>query len=80
MLYYQHKYGGVYLFMYNAINKSNNDENMVVYKHVYPFEEKIYVRNNEEFNLSYRLLCQDELNILLNKDREEFKKYIISKK
>lgn len=78
--YYKHKYGGIYLFLDIAKNKNNNDELMVVYQHVYPFDKVTYVRKKEEFDCSNQLLTKEQLEIELAKPREEFKKEIIDTK
>jgi hypothetical protein len=76
--YYKHKYGGIYLLIDIAKNKSNNDEIMVVYQHIYPFEKATYVRKKEEFDSSNRLLTKEELEIELLKPRDEFQKEIMN--
>lgn len=78
--YYKHKYGGIYCLLMDAINKSNNDEIMVVYKHIYPFDEKIYVRNKGEFFDNNVLISKEQFNSELAKPREEFQKEIMAKK
>ena len=78
--FYKHKYGGIYaLFADNIQNKSNN-EIMVIYEHVYPFPQKIYTRNQDEFYLSNRELSKDELMVELNKNRLDFQKEINNEK
>jgi hypothetical protein len=36
--YYQHEYGGIYMYLNTVVNKSDNDEKMILYEHVYPFK------------------------------------------
>ncbi len=78
--YYKHKYGGIYCKLKEAINKDNNDELMVVYEHVYPFDTKVYVRNKEDFYNSNKFQTNEQLNIELAKPRDEIQKEIMDKK
>jgi hypothetical protein len=78
--YYKHKYGGIYCLLSEAKNKSNNDEVMIVYEHVYPFEKAVYVRNKDQFFNSNILLTKEQLDIELSKPQNEFQKEIMDKK
>lgn len=78
--YYKHKYGGIYCLLSEAKNKSNNDEVMIVYEHVYPFEKAVYVRNKDEFFNSNVLLTKEQLDIELSKPQNDFQKEIMDKK
>jgi hypothetical protein len=78
--YYKHKYGGIYCLLSEAKNKSNNDEVVVVYEHVYPFEKAMYVRNRDEFFNNNFLLTKEQLEVELLKPRDEFQKEIENKK
>lgn len=78
--YYQHKYGGIYMYIDTVTNKSNNDQSMVLYKHIYPFEKKTYVKNKHEFDESNKKISTEELDQLLSKPKELFQKEIIEKK
>jgi hypothetical protein len=78
--YYQHKYGGIYVYRDTVINKSNNDEEMILYEHVYPFNKKFYVKKKQEFNESNKLLSSEELDLLLSKSKDDFQKEITEKK
>lgn len=78
--YYKHKYGGIYCLLSEAKNKSNNDEVMIVYEHVYPFEKAVYVRNKDEFFNSNILLTKEQLDIELSKPQNDFQKEIMDKK
>lgn len=75
--YYKHKYGGIYCLLTDAKNKTN-DDTMVIYEHVYPFEKAIYTRNKEEFFNSNELLSEEELKKELLKPRDEFQQEIAS--
>ncbi len=78
--YYKHKYGGIYCLLSEAKNKSNNDEVVVVYEHVYPFQKAVYVRNKDEFFNCNILLTKEQLEVELLKPRDEFQKEIENKK
>ncbi len=76
--YYKHKYGGIYQFLYLAYNKSDNCKEMIVFKHVYPFDNpKIYVRDKNDFYTNYKLLSNSELKIELSKEKEIFQNEIV---
>ncbi len=78
--YYKHKYGGIYCLLSEAKNKSNSDEVMVVYEHVYPFEKAVYVRNKDEFFNSNVLLTKEQFDLELSKSQDDFQKEITDKK
>lgn len=78
--YYKHKYGGIYCLLFEAVNKSNNDEEVVVYEHVYPFEKKNYVRNKNEFYSNNYILTEEQLKVELSKPQIEFQKEIMNNK
>jgi hypothetical protein len=78
--YYKHKYGGIYCLLSEAINKSNNDEIMVIYEHVYPFTKATYVRRKDEFFNSNTILTDEQLERELSRDREEFQNEITHNK
>jgi hypothetical protein len=78
--YYKHKYGGIYCLLSDAKNKSNNDEIMVIYEHVYPFEKAVYVRNKDEFYNSNIPLTKEQLNVELSKPIDVFQREITDKK
>lgn len=79
MTHYKHKYGGIYRYITDALNKENNQE-FVVYEHVYPFPKSIYCRNKNEFYASNTLLNEDQLQFELSKPREEFQNEITNSK
>jgi hypothetical protein len=78
--YYQHKYGGVYLYINTVKNKSDHDEDMILYQHVYPFNKETYVRRKTEFDISNKQISNEQLDELLSKPKEEFQKEIKEKK
>lgn len=46
--YVQHRYGGVYQFVGHATDTSTGQE-VVVYAHVWPFDDKLFTRPSSEF-------------------------------
>ena len=73
--YYRHKYGGIYKFITHAIN-ADDKSSMTVYKHVYPFEEKIYVRKTDEFMKKFSEISDKEFELEMSKQREKFQEEI----
>ena len=73
--HYKHKYGGIYKFITHAIY-ANDKSSMTVYKHIYPFEEKIYVRRTDEFVKKFSEISNEELELEMSKQREIFQEEI----
>jgi hypothetical protein len=78
--FYQHRYGGIYIV--HGISTSTVDKSkVVVYHHVYPFENQMWHRPYDEWcDGRFRKLENDEKYELLKRDREEFQKEITTKK
>jgi len=78
--HYQHRYGGVY-FVTGVATHTSTKERLVIYDHVYPFEEHTWARPLEEFTEErFTLLNSEQLITLLNRDRETFKSEITAAK
>ena len=78
--YYQHKYGGVYLYLGKIINKTD-DQELIHYKHIYPFEESEAVRSYYDFGESFKNITEEEYhNIKSSKSTEEFQQQITEDK
>lgn len=70
--HYQHRYGGVYQVVCVATH-TGSKERLVIYDHVYPFEDHSWARPIEEWTEErFRLLTGEEVITLLNRDRETF--------
>jgi hypothetical protein len=79
--HYQHRYGGVYVV--KAIAKSTIDKSeWVVYNHVWPFEEEVWIRPLAEWSEEgrFRQLAGHELVDLLGRNRDQFQAEITAKK
>ena len=77
--HYRHKYGGIYKFITHAVH-ADNKSSMAVYKHIYPFEEKVYVRRTDEFIKKFSEISNEELELEMSKQREKFQKEINDKR
>lgn len=77
--YYRHKYGGIYMFITEATNASDK-LSMTVYKHIYPFEEKIYVHRTDEFGKKFCEISDEEFQLEMAKSREKFQDEINEKR
>ena len=77
--YYRHNYGGIYKFITHA-TYADDKSSMTVYKHVYPFEEKVYVRRTDEFVKKFSEISNEELELEMSKEIEGFKKEINNKR
>ena len=77
--YYINVYGGLYQFISEATN--TEDKNiMIVYKHIYPFEEKTYVRRKDEFYEKFKQISEQDLMSELSKDKQTFQNMITENK
>ncbi len=74
--FYQHRYGGIYIV--HGISTSTVDKSkVVVYHHVYPFENQMWHRPYDEWcDGRFQLLENSKKFDLLKRDREEFQKEI----
>lgn len=63
--------------MTGVATHTSTKERLVIYEHVYPFEEHTWARPIEEFTEDrFTLLSAEQLVTLLNRDRELFKSEI----
>jgi hypothetical protein len=70
--YFQHRYGGIYTVVDSDATSTVDLSRLVVYKHVFPFEQKCWVRPYSEFSDGrFRELDATELSNLLSKDRAQ---------
>lgn len=71
-IYYQHRYGGLYLVK-DIATSSVDKSKWVVYAHVYPFDYEIWIRPYDEWcDGRFRQLESGEYQELIKKDRIEF--------
>lgn len=78
--HYQHRHGGIY-FVADVATHTGTKERLVIYEHVYPFEEHTWARPIDEFTEErFTLLTGEQLVTLLNRDRELFKSEITAAK
>lgn len=80
--YYQHSYGGLYQRISGNLAESTVDNvQHVIYIHIYPFEQKIWLRPATEWNDGrFTELTASEVDAILIKDREELKAEIATNK
>ena len=78
---YQHQDGGVYTALYIATSTVDGTSQMMVYKHVAPFEQKIWARPMSEWTPQrFREISATEYNELLRKPTAEFQAEITARK
>lgn len=78
--FYQDKYGEVYEFLDVAENINKFGIEYACFRRVYPFENKTFTINLQDFYSAYKLMTQEEVTFSFNKQREEFQNEIIEKK
>lgn len=70
--YYQHKYGGLYLVS-DVATHTTTKERLVIYIHVYPFEESVHARPIDEWTDDrFTRIDYSKVEELLHRDRLEF--------
>jgi hypothetical protein len=81
--YYQHRYGGLYLIANGNITAHSTDsgEPLILYHHVYPFEQKCWVRPLSEWTTDRftKITAKQALDIL-GQHRAELKSEIAARK
>jgi hypothetical protein len=69
---YQHRYGGLYI-VDSIATHTENKERLVIYTHLYPFDEDTWARPIEEWTEErFREITGKEYSELTKKDRLEF--------
>lgn len=71
--YYKHKYGGIYQFVSEMVI---DNEPQTIYKHIYPFEQKLFQKHSDEFKANFKQITESQLNEELSKQQEDFQKEI----
>lgn len=78
--YYRHRYGGLYRVVgtgFSTIDKSQH----VIYKHMYPFDQDIWIRPYDEWTDGrFTLLTRQQVGDILSIDREQLKQEIAANK
>ncbi len=75
--FYQHRYGGIYSVLAVKAMSTIDKSEWVVYTHVYPFENEVWIRPYDEWTDGrFRVLEPGEYIELIAKDRKEFQKEI----
>ena len=70
--FYQHRYGGLYEVL-STSKHTETGEDLVIYEHIYPFESSIWARPASMWTPDrFRPITEDELRLLLTKDRLQF--------
>lgn len=69
---YQHRYGGLYI-VDSVATHTDTKQRLVIYTHLYPFEEQTWARPIEEWTEDrFRPISGKEYSELTKKDREQF--------
>jgi len=79
---FMHQYGGIYSYQGIALDTSNSIE-VVVYRHIYPFEEKLFTRPLEEFEDKTRfkpISLEVFQDILLKNSKKEYQEFVAQNK
>ena len=77
--YYKHKYGGIYRIITEGIHVDTKLI-MVVYEHIYPFEQQTYIRNKTEFEMNFSIIEYSQICTELSKDKIAFQIEITNNK
>lgn len=77
--YYKHKYGGIYRIITEGIHVDTKLI-MVVYEHIYPFEQQTYIRNKTEFEMNFSIIEYSQICTELSKDKIDFQIEITNNK
>lgn len=74
---YQHRYGGFYLKIGVALDTQTSQE-VVIYKHLWPFEPKLFTRPLDQFNdpLRFKKVTFQKFKQASSTDRLVFQKAI----
>lgn len=79
--YYQHRYGGIYRVDVDRVLSTVDRSVLVVYTHIYPFENEVWARPLSEWEDGrFREIDEVELKSFLNKDEREFQQEICEAK
>lgn len=69
---YQHRYGGLYI-VDSVATHTETKEKLVIYTHLYPFENQTFARPLDEWTEGrFRPITDKEYSELTKKDRLEF--------
>lgn len=69
---YQHRYGGLYI-VNDVATHTGNKERLVIYTHLYPFEQAAWARPISEWTEDrFRQITVAEFTELSKKDRKQF--------
>jgi len=66
--YFRHLDGGVYRFVAHARSADNEDE-VVVYEHLWPFDQSLWVRNRAEFQTRFTTIDEFTARLEMKRDR-----------
>jgi hypothetical protein len=79
--YYRHKDGGIYFALDRALSTVDRSE-VVVYRHVFPFEPQVWVRPLAEWTADRftKILKYDAIDTMMKGDREALKAEITAKR
>lgn len=70
--FYQHRYGGLYV-VDDVATHTTTKERLVIYSHVYPFEEATWARPIDDWTEEkFRLISFEESQRLMERDRFAF--------
>lgn len=79
--YYRHRYGGLYSVVDVATSSVNGIDQIVIYRHEYPFERKLWARPLEEWTDDrFTSLTPTQFMFYTYEDREELKVEIAANK
>jgi len=70
--FYQHRYGGIYV-VDDVATHTGTKERLVIYTHVYPFDEVAWARPIDEWTEErFTRISYERVQELMKKDRAEF--------
>jgi len=68
--YFRHLDGGVYRFVAYARSADNDDE-VVVYEHLWPFDQGLWVRNRADFQSRFAIIDEFTVRLEMKRDRTQ---------
>ena len=77
--YFRHLDGGLYRFVAHA-RSADTTADVVVYEHLWPFEQSLWVRDRKEFEERFTSIDEATLHQALNRNRTEAQAEVTSAK
>lgn len=77
--FFRHLDGGIYKFVAHA-RSADTDGEVVVYEHLWPFEQSLWVRNRPDFEVRFKSIDEVTARRAMKQDRAEAQAAVIAAK